>query len=235
MAVGSNISVLYIEDDTRLARLTSEYLSLNGIEVLHVRTGEIGLSQLEKGHHDVVLLDIMLPGIDGLEVCRRIRERSDVPIIGLTARVEEADRVMALELGTDDYIAKPFSTRELLARIRANARRYNGRAGPERRRLVADGLVLDGARCAATLNGAPLELTTHEFALLYALVERAGRPLSREQLMEIASGSAEEAFDRSVDVHVSRIRRKLGDDSQRPRWIQTVRGKGYMFLSGQGR
>ena len=230
----SPISALYIEDDARLARLTAEYLAVSGVEIEHVTTGELGLVRLERDRYDVVILDIMLPGIDGLEVCRRIRDRSDVPIVALTARGEEADRVMALEIGADDYIAKPFSPRELLARIRAVVRRYRGRAGPERRRIVADDLVLDAATCAASLAGAPLDLTTYEFALLYALVERAGRTLSRDQLMEIVKGNTEEAFDRSVDVHISRIRQKLCDDPQSPRRIRTVRGKGYQYMPGRG-
>jgi DNA-binding response OmpR family regulator len=150
----------------------------------------------------------------------------------LTARGEEADRVMGLELGADDYLAKPFSPRELLARIRAVTRRAKGRAGPPLRRLQVAGLVIDPSSRSVTLRGRTVDLTAYEFALLQALAERAGRVLSRDQLMEFARGSAEDSFDRSVDVHVSRLRQKLGDDPKRPRLIKTVRGAGYV-LAGE--
>jgi DNA-binding response OmpR family regulator len=178
-----------------------------------------------------VLLDLMLPGKDGLEVCRELRARSDVPIIVLTARGEEADRVLGLELGADDYLAKPFSPRELLARIRAVVRRARGRAGPEAGVVRVGGLVVDPAARRVTLDGRDIALTGYEFALLDALARRAGRVLSREQLMELAGGNAEEAFDRSIDVHVSRLRQKLGDDPKRPRLIKTVRGAGYLLAA----
>jgi DNA-binding response OmpR family regulator len=155
-----------------------------------------------------------------------------VPVIVLTARGEEADRVMGLELGADDYLGKPFSPRELLARIRAVTRRAKGRAGPARGAVRVGGLTVDPAAMRATLDGRELALTAYEFALLEALARRAGRVLSREQLMELARGSAEEAFDRSIDVHVSRLRQKLGDDPKRPRLIKTVRGSGYV-LAGE--
>jgi DNA-binding response OmpR family regulator len=153
-------------------------------------------------------------------------------VIVLTARGEEADRVMGLELGADDYLAKPFSPRELLARIRAVIRRAKGRAGPERHAVKVGGLVVDPAARRVTLDGREVALTGYEFTLLHALARRAGRVLSREQLMELARGSAEEAFDRSVDVHVSRLRQKLGDDPKRPRLLKTVRGAGYL-LAGE--
>ncbi|HET7825600.1 MAG TPA: response regulator transcription factor [Anaeromyxobacter sp.] len=174
-----------------------------------------------------------LAGKDGLEVCREVRARSDVPIIVLTARGEEADRVMGLELGADDYLAKPFSPRELLARIRAVVRRAKGRAGPSRDVVRVGQLAVDPAARRATLGGKEVFLTGYEFALLLALARRAGRVLSREQLMELARGSAEDAFDRSIDVHVSRLRQKLGDDPKHPRLIKTVRGAGYV-LAGEG-
>jgi DNA-binding response OmpR family regulator len=171
----------------------------------------------------------MLPEIDGLEVCRQLRGRVDTPILMVTARGEEADRVMGLEGGADDYIAKPFSSRELLARIRAHARRARGRSGPAGARVTVGPLVIDVVARAATLDGADLALTTYEFDLLRVLAERAGRVLTREQLVDLVRGSPDEAFDRSIDVHVSHLRTKLGDDPKRPRFIKTVRGVGYLF------
>jgi two-component system, OmpR family, response regulator len=225
--------VLLVEDDHRLAGLTREYLETHGVAVVHVGDGKKGLAEAVTGRYDAVLLDLMLPGKDGLEVCREVRARSDVPIIVLTARGEEADRVMGLELGADDYLAKPYSPRELLARIRAVTRRAKGRAGPAQGVVRVGSLHLDPAARTVALEGRPVHLTGYEFALLEALARRAGRILTREQLMELARGSAEEAFDRSIDVHVSRLRQKLGDDPKRPRLIKTVRGSGYV-LAGEG-
>ena len=225
--------VLLVEDDRRLADLTREYLEGHGVAVTHVADGKRGLEEAARGRYDAVLLDLMLPGMDGLEVCRALRTRSDVPVLVLTARGEEADRVMGLETGADDYLAKPFSPRELLARIRAVVRRAKGRAGPNLAPVRVGGLVLDPAARRVTLDGKDIPLTGYEFALLDALARRAGRILSREQLMELARGSAEDAFDRSIDVLVSRLRQKLGDDPKRPRLIKTVRGSGYL-LAGEG-
>jgi two-component system OmpR family response regulator len=223
--------VLLVEDDRRLADLTREYLEGHGLAVVHVADGRRGLEEALSGRYEAVLLDLMLPGKDGLEVCRELRARSDVPVIVLTARGEEADRVLGLELGADDYLAKPFSPRELLARIRAIVRRARGRAGPAASMVRVGGLVVDPGARRVTLDGREIALTGYEFALLDALARRAGRVLSREQLMELAGGSAEEAFDRSVDVHVSRLRQKLGDDPKRPRLIKTVRGAGYLLAA----
>ncbi len=226
------LTALLVEDDPRLATLTAEYLGQHSIVVTRVADGESGLREALGNRYDVVLLDLMLPGKDGLEVCREIRSRSDVPIVVLTARGEEADRVMGLELGADDYLAKPFSPRELLARIRAVVRRAKGRAGPAKDLVKVGALVVDPAARRVTLRGREVALTAYEFALLEALARRAGRVLSREQLMELSRGTAEEAFDRTVDVHVSRLRQKLGDDPKRPRLIKTVRGAGYV-LAGE--
>ncbi len=225
----ATVSVLLVEDDARLAALTAEYLRERGVVVSVASDGVRGLEEALRHRFDAVLLDLMLPGKDGLEVCREIRARSDVPILVLTARGEEADRVMGLELGADDYLPKPFSPRELLARIRAVVRRARGRAGPADRTVRVGRLALDPGARRATLGGRELVLTGYEFSLLYALASRAGRVLSREQLIDLAGGSADEAFDRSVDVHVSRLRQKLRDDSRRPRLLKTVRGAGYML------
>jgi DNA-binding response OmpR family regulator len=228
----SSLLALLVEDDARLAALTREYLGGHGVAVEVVSDGRRGLQEGLRGGWDVVLLDLMLPSLGGLEVCRELRARSDVPIIVLTARGEEADRVMGLELGADDYLAKPFSPRELLARIRAVTRRAKGQAGPRLKQLRVGELAIDPSARTVTLRGAAVELTAYEFALLHALAERAGMVLSREQLMEFARGSSEDSFDRSVDVHVSRLRQKLGDDPKRPRLLKTVRGAGYL-LAGE--
>jgi DNA-binding response OmpR family regulator len=223
------ITALLVEDDARLARLTGEYLEGHGVRVTRASDGDRGLDEAHRFRFDVVLLDLMLPGRDGLQVCRAIRERSDVPIILITARGEEADRVMGLEMGADDYISKPFSPRELLARMHAVLRRARGQVGPPQKVLRVGELVVDPIAHRATLGAMELSLTAYEFTLLRVLAERAGRVLSREQIMEAARGSSEEAFDRSIDVHISRLRHKLGDDPKRPKLLKTVRGVGYVF------
>jgi two-component system, OmpR family, response regulator len=226
------IHALLIEDDTRLADLTREYLEGHGVVVTREADGSRGLAEALRSRFDVILLDLMLPGKSGLDVCKELRARSDVPIIVLTARGEEADRVLGLELGADDYLSKPFSPRELLARMRAVIRRARGQAGPAVHPVQVGSLVLDPGALKATLHGKELPLTSYEFTILRVLAERAGRVLSREQLMELAKGSAEESFDRSIDVHISRLRQKLGDDPKRPRLLKTVRGAGYMLAEG---
>jgi len=231
MTVPEHISVVYVEDDERLARLTQRYLESHGVVVTLAADGREGLAQALRVWPDVVLLDLMLPHIDGVELCRQLRSRADVPIIMVTARGEEADRVLGLEAGADDYVPKPFSSRELLARIRAQARRSRGRAGPSNRPIAVGPLMVDPAAMRVTLGSVELGLTTYEFHLLKALAERAGRVLSREQLLDLVHGSAEEAFDRSIDVHVSHLRAKLGDDARSPRWLITVRGVGYMLAA----
>jgi two-component system response regulator RstA len=224
------ITALLVEDDERLAGLTAEYLERHGMVVTVERDGQRGLEAARRGGFDVVLLDLMLPGRDGVEICQELRRESDVPIIMLTARGEEADRVLGLEIGADDYMQKPYSARELLARIRSVLRRARGRAGPRRQTVAVGELTLDPGAMNASLGGRVVDLTGYEFSLLLALVERAGQVLSRERLMDLARGNAEEAFDRSIDVHISRLRQKLGDDPRRPRLIRTVRGAGYQFL-----
>jgi DNA-binding response OmpR family regulator len=229
MASDASISVVYVEDDERLARLTSQYLSSHGVEVTVVHRGDLAVAEVMRVRPDVVLLDVMLPGLGGLEVCRALRERIDVPIVMLTARGEEADRVLGLEGGADDYVPKPFSSRELLARLRAQARRARGAAGPRTTRLEVGDLVIDASSMTATLSGKPLGLTTFEFALVRTLAERPGRVLTREQLLQHVHGIGDEAFDRSIDVHVSRLRSKLGDDPRNPKMLKTIRGVGYML------
>ena len=226
------IQALLVEDDERLARLTSRYLQEHGILVTVARTGPEGLAEASRHTYDVVLLDLMLPGCDGMEVCRDLRTRSNVPIIMVTARGEEADRVLGLESGADDYLAKPYSSRELLARIRAQVRRARGRAGPSSQPIQAGKLSLDPRSLSATLEGKPLVLTSYEFGLLRVLAERAGRVLSREQLLDLVKGNAEEVFDRSIDVHIFRLRQKLEEDPRNPKLLKTVRGAGYLLATG---
>ncbi|HXX69524.1 MAG TPA: response regulator transcription factor [Polyangiaceae bacterium] len=225
------VVVVYIEDDAKLARLTARYLESHGLRVVVAANGREGIATVMRERPDVILLDLMLPGADGFEVCRQLRERLDTPIIMVTARGEEADRVMGLEGGADDYIAKPFSSRELLARVRAHARRARGRVGPQGV-LTAGSLSVDPQARTATMDGEPLALTTYEFDLLRAFVERTGRVLPREHLAELMGGSA--VFDRSIDVHVSHLRQKLGDDPRSPRMLKTVRGVGYVLVVERG-
>ena len=221
--------LLYVEDDDRLAALTARYLENQGHAVTRAADGRGGLALALRDPFDAVILDVMLPRLSGLEVCRELRRRSAVPIIMLTALGEEGDKVLGLEVGADDYLAKPFSTRELLARVRALVRRARGVVGPQADRIVVGRLVVESRDYSATLDGTPLPLTTTEFLLLRALAERAGRVLSREQLVELTKGSADEVFDRAIDASVSRLRQKLGDDPRRPRLLRTIRGVGYML------
>ncbi|HTP26405.1 MAG TPA: response regulator transcription factor [Anaeromyxobacteraceae bacterium] len=228
----ASIRALFVEDDERLASMTTRYLELHGIQVTWTSDGRRGLVEALKGQHDVVILDVMLPGLSGIEVCRELRARCGTPVIMLTALGEEADRVLGLETGADDYLPKPFFSRELLARLRALVRRGRGTVGPPRELIRVGELELSPRDYGATLAGRPLKLTTAEFVLLRVLAERAGRVLTREQLLDLTKGSADEAFDRSIDAHISRLRHKLGDDPRQPRLLRTVRGAGYLLASG---
>jgi two-component system phosphate regulon response regulator OmpR len=227
-------AALLIEDDARLAALVAEYLGKEGVKVTTVRDGKRGLAVLRAGHFDVVLLDVMLPEIDGFEVCRRIRatpELAALPVLMLTARGEDVDKIVGLELGADDYLAKPFNPRELLARIRAVLRRTAGGARrPEHGRLRIGGLEIDFDAREVTVDRRRVVLTQYEFELLARLARAAGRVLSRDQLMDALKGQEHEAFDRSIDVHVSRLRTKLERDPKEPRYIKTVRGVGYVLV-----
>lgn len=222
-----------IEDDVKLARLTREYLEQHDVRVSVAHEAAPGIAMVLRERPDVVLLDVMLPGMSGFDVCASLRARVDTPIIMLTARDAEADRVRGLEGGADDYITKPFSSRELLARVRAHTRRVRGRTGPAQHELTASSISIDRRSREATLRGEPLQLTTYEFDLLAILVERAGTALSREQLVDGVRGNAAEAFDRSIDVHISHLRKKLGDDPRRAQLLKTVRGVGYMLVADE--
>jgi len=232
MTIPLSLELLLIEDDQRLARFTVEFLERHGVSVTHIIDGKRGLQEALLRRHDAVVLDLMLPLLDGISLCRELRKHSDVPVLMVTARTEEADRVQGLELGADDYVTKPFSPRELLARVRAAVRRARGLAGPQAV-LKAGPLELSIHSLTATLNGKSLDLTSYEFEILRVLAERKGQVLEREKILELAKGSAEDAFDRSIDVRISRLRQKLGDDPRRPTIIRTIRGLGYMLAWDQ--
>ena len=229
--------LLMIEDDARLAAMVSEYLTQSGFVVTHMPDGELGLSALQDKPVDLVVLDLMLPGIDGLEVCRRIRalpgDAARVPVLMLTAKGDPMDRVVGLEIGADDYLPKPFEPRELLARIRAVLRRHQGGAAPEHKLMRFGALEIDRDARVVSVAGQPAELTSYQFDLLVTLAERAGRVLTRDQIMEAVRGRELEAFDRSIDVHMGRIRAAIEQDVKSPKRILTVRGVGYVFAKNQ--
>jgi len=220
-----------IEDDAALASLVGEYLKPFGYQVTAAATAAQGLRRLDEGWA-AVLLDVMLPDLDGFEVCRRIRAGSDVPVLMLTARGQDEDRIVGLEIGADDYLPKPFNPRELLARLRAVLRRRE--SGRSQAAVLRFGrLEIDQDARAVRLDGEERVLTSYQFDLLVALAESAGRVLGRETLMARAGHAPSEAFDRSIDVHVSRIRAAIEDDPRRPRRLLTVRGAGYVFARKQ--
>jgi two-component system, OmpR family, phosphate regulon response regulator OmpR len=224
--------ILLIEDDTRLAGMVSEYLGKAGFQVIHAETGKRGLALHGREAVDAVILDLMLPDADGLEICRLMRARSEGPILMLTARGDPMDRVVGLEMGADDYLPKPFEPRELLARLRAILRR--GRTTTSKADVLRYGrLEIDRAAREVRLDGASCPLTSYQFALVLALAEHAGRVMSRDQIMDHLKGETIEAFDRSIDVHISRIRAAIEDDPKKPRRIITVRGAGYVFAKAQ--
>jgi DNA-binding response OmpR family regulator len=230
--------LLMIEDDTRLAQMVTEYLGRSGFEVAHAGHGEAGLEQLPLVQPELVILDLMMPGIDGLEVCRRIRalpgDLARTPVLMLTAKGDPMDRIIGLELGADDYLPKPFEPRELLARIRAILRRRGEAVAPAASAGMRFGsLEIDRDGRTVSVGGQPCELTAYQFDLLLALAERAGRVLTRDQIMEAVRGRELEAFDRSIDVHMGRIRAAIEADPKAPKRILTVRGVGYVFAKQQ--
>ena len=235
--------LLMIEDDARLAQMVGEYLGQSGLQVTHRADGKSGLAQLQGPDAgplpDLVILDLMLPDMDGLEVCRRIRSlqghAAQVPVLMLTAKGDPMDRIIGLELGADDYLPKPFEPRELLARIRAILRRRTdgGNAATATQVLRFGTLEIDRDARTVTVAGELADLTSYQFDLLVALAERAGRVLTRDQIMEAVRGRELEAFDRSIDVHMGRIRAAIESDAKNPRRILTVRGVGYVFAKQQ--
>ena len=235
--------LLMIEDDTRLAAMVGEYLSQSGYGFAHAATAAAGLQALQASPPDLVILDLMLPDMDGLEVCRRIKghggDAARTAVLMLTAKGDPMDRIIGLEIGADDYLPKPFEPRELLARIRAVLRRGGDNSGSDsvsagsHKVMRFGSLEIDRDARAVSVSGALCELTSYQFDLLVALAERAGRVLSRDQIMEAVRGRELEAFDRSIDVHMGRIRSAIELDAKDPKRILTVRGVGYVFAKQQ--
>lgn len=221
--------VLIIEDQIKIVHGLGKFLADANFEVLSAFDGRTGLLLARTEQPDVIILDLMLPDMDGLDVCRSLRQRSDVFIVMLTARVEEADRLIGLELGADDYVTKPFSAREVVARIRALLRRANGKLSTQQRALTNGPLVLDPIRRSCTLNGEAVNLTPTEFSLLETLMHHPGIPYTRERLITEALGYDYAGYERTVDVHIRNLRRKIEPDSQNPRFILTIFGIGYRF------
>jgi DNA-binding response OmpR family regulator len=224
-------TILIIDDDEKLLRLLIDYLAQFDYAVLVAATPTAGLKLLEKKDPDLVVLDIMLPEKNGFEVCREIRATNDVPIIMLTARGEVTDRIVGLELGADDYLSKPFEPRELIARIQSVLRRGRDRSG--KRRYPYGDLVIDTQKRLVTLKKQSIDLSTSEFEVLLLLAKNKGRVFTREQIMNNLRGVDWSAFDRSVDVLISRLRQKLGDDPKKPSFIKTIWGSGYTFIAGK--
>lgn len=246
MATDNNMNesprVLIVEDDERLAALTSEYLESNGMVVAVEGNGSQAVNRIIEEQPDLVVLDLMLPGEDGLSICRRVRSQYAGPIIMVTARTDELDQVLGLEMGADDYVPKPVKPRVLLARIRALLRRTEGQPAKESGqkpeadspvRLQFGALVIDSAMREVWLDGQPVDLTSAEFDLLWLLSSNAGKVLSRESIFEALRGIEYDGQDRSIDVRVSRIRPKIGDDPMNPKRIKTVRSRGYLFVKEQ--
>ena len=234
--------LLMIEDDARLAAMVGEYLEQNGFTVSKAPDGQSGLTRLGQGQEgavpELVILDLMLPDIDGLEVCRRVRalgtSAAQVPILMLTAKGDPMDRIIGLEMGADDYLPKPFEPRELLARVRAILRRKTEAPASNSLSVLRFGsLSIDRDARTVTVGNNPCDLTSYQFDLLVALAERAGRVLTRDQIMEAVRGRELEAFDRSIDVHMGRIRAAIETEPKDPKRILTVRGVGYVFARQQ--
>lgn len=228
MEIPARPRLLVVDDDRKLAGLIRDYLGPMGYEIELRHNGPDGLAEALASRYEAVILDVMMPGMDGFAVLRELRKKSDVPVLMLTALGDEADRIVGLEIGADDYLPKTFSSRELLARLRAVTRRTRLRPQDESLREIAAGpLRLCEETHTAVLDGALLDLTTLEFAILTSLLKSRGRVKTRERLIEEVSDRRFDVFDRSIDVHVSSLRRKLGDDAKKPRFIHTIRGIGY--------
>jgi DNA-binding response OmpR family regulator len=226
--------VLIIEDDRNIASLVERYLERDGFATLCAQDGATGLMHARQRRPSLVVLDVMLPGIDGWEICRRLRRESDVPILMLTAREDEADRVAGLSLGADDYVVKPFSPRELVERVKAILRRSAPRSAQAPAVLEHGGIRLDTERHAVTVDGEAVTLTPSEFALLRTLMARPGRVFSREELLNRLKGGEAVVVDRVIDVHVGNLRQKIEADPSNPRYLRTVHGVGYRLADATG-
>ena len=229
MSGKASYRLLIIDDDVALNELLREYLERFGHRLTAATTATDGIRLLRRDRPDLLILDVMLPDADGMEVCREIRRESDIPIVMLTARGDVPDRVLGLEFGADDYVPKPFEPRELVARIETLMRRSRRPVTP---RLVSGDLTLDRETRRVELAGAEVDLTNMEFELLRFLMESRGRVLTRDAVLQALRGIDADVYDRSVDMLVSRLRRKLDDDSRSPRWVKTIRGTGYQFVGG---
>jgi two-component system alkaline phosphatase synthesis response regulator PhoP len=221
-------TILIIEDEAELVQVLRDYMERAGFRVLAASAGPSGLSQFQHSRPDLVLLDLNLPGMDGLDVARQIRRSSQVPIIMVTARVEESDRLVGLELAADDYILKPFSPREVVARVRAVLRRVQP-VSEEPQTVRAADVEIDLVRHVVTVGGRAVDLTPTEFALLTAVARQPGRAFTRLQLLEATQGSAYEGYERTIDAHIKNLRAKIEPDARHPRYVQTVFGVGYRF------
>lgn len=221
--------ILVVDDEAKIVKLTKDYLEKDGFRVISAGDGNTALAMVRRDKPDLVVLDLMLPGMDGWEVCRILRRETDIPIIMLTARVEESDQVVGLELGADDYVTKPFSPRTLVARVRAVLRRAQGRLKTPTI-IRTGGFEIDLAGHKVTLEGKPVHLTPNEFKLLAVLAQHPGQVFTREQLIDHLNGAALESFDRSIDSHIKNLRRKLEIDPANPRFIETIYGAGYRFM-----
>lgn len=225
--------LLLIEDDEQLSAMLHEYLGLRGLEVVARPTAAAGLTLLRQGNFAALILDVMLPDLDGFEVCRQVRAASDIPILMLTARGDAMDRIVGLELGADDYLPKPFNPRELLARLRAILRRQGLPGAPRSTPLRFGRLEIDREARLVRVDGQERPLTSYQFELLSVLAAHAGRVMTRDALMDQLRGEELGAFDRSIDVHISRLRAAIEDDPKQPRRIMTIRGAGYLFARQQ--
>lgn len=225
--------ILIVEDDRNTAALVATYLQREGFRTLQEHDGAQALATAQRAKPGFVILDLMLPGMDGWEICRELRKVSDVPILMLTAREEEIDRVLGLSLGADDYVVKPFSPRELVERVKAILRRVHPAAPMETGVLQHAQLILDPGKHRVTVDGQTVTLTAVEYKLLHALMRSPGRVLSREELLNRLYDHGESVIDRVVDVHIGKLRQKIGDDPNAPRYIHTVRGFGYRFTDGE--
>jgi DNA-binding response OmpR family regulator len=233
--VPSKMKILIVDDDRKLCQLVEDYLEHMGYDVEAAHNGAQGLQMILEGNYHAVILDVMMPQMDGFEVLKRLRKESDIPVLMLTARGEETDRIVGLEMGADDYLPKTFSSRELLARLRAVTRRYivserQAVSTSSDEVLIFGNLEIEQSSRTVRLDVKTLNLTPIEYDLLTSLAGAAGRILTRDQLLDAVAGRDYDVFDRSVDVHISSLRRKLGDDSKNPIFIKTVRSAGYMFI-----